>query len=216
MALLAAYLVRYYRSPMVGLDVATTVYIAWVLGFSGILFLPYDLSFALVTGQESVRLSKIWTFIYWSTFFLAWVILPFQMEYHSSGSFSLYGKIVDALKMNCLMAAIAVVAAILFLIFMVANGHGTINHVIGFMMAAGNTYGLLLIILLMGYGLVALPRRLWQITDYTSEQTRLYLSAPSVEADFHESRYALEDCEAEITRYSSLQLQLLLSTSPVI
>jgi hypothetical protein len=43
------------------------------------------------------------------------------------------------------------------------------------MMAAGNTYGLLLIILLMGSGLVNLPRRLWQMSDYSAEQTKYYL-----------------------------------------
>ena len=199
-ALLSAYIMHYFKSPMVSFDVAFTVYIAWVLGFSGVLFLPYDLSFALVHDVQSYRLSVVWKSIYWGTFFLAWIILPFQMEFHSSGSFNFAGKALDALKMNCLVAFLAIGAGLIFLIYMMVYGHGTFNHVIGFMMAAGNTYGLLLIVLLMGNGLVALPRRLWQISDYGKEQIRYFLLASTVEADYHEARYDLEDCEAEVSR----------------
>ena len=42
-------------------------------------------------------------------------------------------------------------------------------------MAMGNTYGVLLIICLMGNGLVALPRRLWQLGNAEGELIRLYL-----------------------------------------
>jgi hypothetical protein len=47
---------------------------------------------------------------------------------------------------------------------------------IAFMMAMGNTYGVILIILLMGNGLVALPRRLWQMANTECEINRLYLA----------------------------------------
>ena len=89
----SAYLLWYYQSPLVSFDITVTVYIAWVLGFSGILLLPYDLSLALMDDFESQRLWTIWTFIYWSTFCLAWLVLPIQMEFHSSGYFTTYEKV---------------------------------------------------------------------------------------------------------------------------
>ena len=42
------FLIRYYKGTMVTFDVALTVYISWVMGFIGILLLPYDLSVALI------------------------------------------------------------------------------------------------------------------------------------------------------------------------
>ena len=53
------------------------------------------------------------------------------------------------------------------------------SQVIGFLMTIGNTYGVLLIIVLMGHGLIALPKRLWELGDYSSELIRLYLSVSS-------------------------------------
>ena len=92
-ALVSAYLLWYFQSPLVSFDISATVYLAWVLGISGILLLPYDLSLALIDDFESKRLWAVWAFIYWSTFCLAWIVLPIQMEFHSSGYFSAYEKV---------------------------------------------------------------------------------------------------------------------------
>jgi hypothetical protein len=58
---------------------------------------------------------------------------------------------------------------------MVVVSKGAPSEVIGFLMAMGNTYGMLIITLLMGNGLVALPRRLWQLADDENELRRLYI-----------------------------------------
>lgn len=118
--------------------------------------------------------------------------------FHSSGYFSVYEKLRDAVLKNIKYTVIAAVVAVVYITVEVSSGKGSLSNVVGFMMAAGNTYGLLLIILLMGSGLVNLPRRLWQMSDYSAEQTKYYLLAPSVESAYNEARYELEDCEAEI------------------
>lgn len=84
---------------------------------------------------------------------------------------------MEALKSNLQTLIIELVLVILFILYMVTTegSKATINF-IAFMMAMGNTYGVILIILLMGNGLVALPRRLWQMGNTENELNRLYLS----------------------------------------
>ena len=65
LAVVCFFLVRYYKSSMVTIDVAITVYFAWVLGFVGILLLPYDVSLAVVDHKHSVQLDRVWKFLYW-------------------------------------------------------------------------------------------------------------------------------------------------------
>ena len=48
LALGCLWLIRYYKGHMVTADVTLTVYISWVMGFIGVLLLPYDLSVALI------------------------------------------------------------------------------------------------------------------------------------------------------------------------
>jgi hypothetical protein len=43
-------------------------------------------------------------------------------------------------------------------------------------MAMGNTYGVLLITVLLGSGLVGVPKRLWMMADDAGELMRMYIS----------------------------------------
>lgn len=65
LALVCFFLIRHYKGNMVTVDVAVAVYLSWVLGFAGILLLPYDLSVAIVDEQQGDMLEKVWNFIYW-------------------------------------------------------------------------------------------------------------------------------------------------------
>ena len=169
-------LMRYYKSPMVSFDVTITVYSAWVLGFSGVLLLPYDISLAIVDNRRSNILDIVWQVLYWSTFFLAWFVLPLQMEYHKSGEFSFCGKLTNAIRKHFIMGCLAAIAGTAYLIYMLFTTGLSLNEVVAFGMAMSSTYGIVVIIVLMGNGLVALPRRLWQLGDSPRELRRLYLS----------------------------------------
>lgn len=140
------FLLKYYKSSMVSFDVTLSVYVSWVLGFTGILLLPLDISTSLLSNTKSIILDRCWRFIYWSTFLLAWFVLPIQQEYHASGQFSIAGKIRDACYKNILSGVIAILFGVVIIIYLVVTDHGSLSDVISFFMAMSNTYGILLII----------------------------------------------------------------------
>ena len=86
----------------------------------------------------------------------------------------------DAIYRLLFTGAVAILAAIIYIIYMVSTSGGTFSEVIGFVMAMGNTYGVLLITLLMGNGLVALPMHLWRLGDVERGLQELYLSVSSL------------------------------------
>lgn len=71
LALACFLLIRHYKGNGVTFDVAFSVYLSWVLGFAGILLLPYDISIAVVDDRKNEMLIIVWNFVYWSTFGLA-------------------------------------------------------------------------------------------------------------------------------------------------
>lgn len=75
-----------------------------------------------------------------------------------------------------LALALTIVAAVFYIFYNVYIVGGSVTDVMSFLMAMGNTYGVLLITLLMGTGLVAIPKRLWLLGDVEGELNRLYLS----------------------------------------
>lgn len=102
---------------------------------------------------------------------------------------------------SLLIAAVLGVCYLLYmLIFASENGSMTFSDIIAFTMAMGNTYGMLLLTVLLGSGLASLPKRLWQLSNPTFELNRLYLLTMHVEEAFEESRFLLEDAEDEVQR----------------
>lgn len=65
LAIVCILLLRHFTGPDVPLDVTISVYLSWVLGFVGILLIPYDMSIALVEDQHSSMMETVWKFVYW-------------------------------------------------------------------------------------------------------------------------------------------------------
>jgi hypothetical protein len=65
LAIVIAFLIHYYKSPVVTWDVSISVYFAWLLGFVGVLLLPLDVSIAVVEHSHNPSLDKVWKFVYW-------------------------------------------------------------------------------------------------------------------------------------------------------
>lgn len=143
---------------------------------------------------------------------------------HCSPSPSTCPQIWDALYRLVIAGLVAIVAAFIYIIYLASTSGGSFSEVIGFVMAMGNTYGVLLLTLLMGNGLVALPMHLWKLGDVDRGLWELYMSVRSLtcgyltvsyvgfltplhqcqatftEEAFQDARYEMEDCEVEVEK----------------
>ena len=205
-AVCAVFVLKYFSGEHTTFDIKCSVYLSWVFGFCGILLLPFDISVTLASdnGEENLAsnshevLHSMWTSVYWITFIFAWVIIPIQMEYHSSGYFKLLDKLRDAIYKNLSFYGVCILIGVLYIIFMLASNQGSPADVIDLLMAIGNTYGILLLIVLCGSGLVVIPRRLWQLTDYQEEMKRVYISVTSTEETFRAAKTSLDEAETQV------------------
>ena len=135
------------------------------------LLLPVDLA-SSSTDDNDHTLLVVWYLIYWTTFCLSWLVLPVLMEYASAGEFTFRDKMKSALRANAKFYFIVAVLLVFLSVYvggpfsvvvvatflirvslqLVLTRGFTISHLPGFLMTAGNTYGLLFIIVFMGYG----------------------------------------------------------------
>jgi hypothetical protein len=208
LAVVCFLLIRYYKGNMVTYDVAFSVYLSWVLGFAGILLLPYDISVAVVDDRKNEILVIVWNFVYWSTFGLAWLVLPLQMEFHNSGQFTFAEKLKDAVRKNFRSILFSASVGITYVVYMMVTSEGSLSQIIGFLKAMGNTYGVLLITVLMGNGLIGLPRRFWHYADTEMELYGLYMAASNIETSYQDARFELEDCEWDVSKAADKLLEM--------
>ncbi|CAM9817214.1 unnamed protein product [Choristocarpus tenellus] len=176
----SAVMVWYHRAPAVPIGISVIVFMSWFLGFIGTLLLPADISDTLIHRAHSLWLLDAWYTVYWSTFFLAWVVIPILAEAWQAGELTWKERLQSAVRKSLRHYLGIGVGFILFVVYLVCSEQTSLTTVSGFLMAWGNTYGLLLIVLLLGHGLIELPRELWQTSFPELDLHRVYYSAPQV------------------------------------
>ncbi|GAB5369383.1 hypothetical protein AAMO2058_001399800 [Amorphochlora amoebiformis] len=146
----------------------------WWCTFSLIYLLPIDLGPSARVGES---LLHIWTFMYWTSFVLAWTVIPIAWYYYDVGDFTSWGKLRAALRGNLRFYAIWGVLLIGFLIFLAVREDMSGQGVLGFAICLSNTWGLTLYVLLLGYGLVEIPRTFWYQSDLNKALEYCYYKA---------------------------------------
>lgn len=76
--LYVAYLIYQYSMLEVNPVVKILVYLTWLLSFSIVVLLPYDIYHSL---QNDYTMSTVWKILYYAIFALTWLVLPIAQEY---------------------------------------------------------------------------------------------------------------------------------------
>ena len=142
-------------------------FIGWFLGFATIALLPLDIALAdsKATTNEShlYSLRVFWKAFYWATFTFAYLVVPIMSYYEDSGELEPKKRLIEALKMVGATYAVYVIIGAIFLTVLWFRGTFSSGDfsLTGFLMALGCVYGLLQIIIFLGYGLVSVPKSIY-------------------------------------------------------
>ncbi|CAE8705929.1 unnamed protein product, partial [Polarella glacialis] len=178
----------------------STSLLGFVLSFIIIALVPYDVSEALGrddrdSGQE-VLVGSGWELIYWATFLLCWILCPLLIEYEAAGDFTVLGKLRASLRRNIAWCAGYIVCGFLLLIWLSIGG-GTHGSLGAWCIAASNAWGLLVSTVLMGYGLVAVPRHFWRLANPGQQLQNLYCAAVTMDEARLSTQFELQDVISE-------------------
>ncbi|CAM9269690.1 unnamed protein product, partial [Heterosigma akashiwo] len=192
-----AYLLYHYASPQIPKFLLGITYTAWYLGFLGVLLLPIDIAYVQRTGNPSPSITKVWQGVYWTTFMMGWVICPLLQDFCVAGDFTAKEKLKTALRKHVRLLVVAIAAGVAILLWLLVTGQH-IGALLGLAMAGGNTYGLLLIVALLGHGLVEVPRGLFREARPQRALLRLYFRAAELDTALYDAMFELEDAENEV------------------
>jgi hypothetical protein len=179
----------------------------------------------LTLVPEEVLLG-MWNVVYWTSFFLTWLILPFMQSYAMAGEFTVLGKCRRSLIENCIFYASYILVLLAFFFYLLAKGAFELNSesISTLVIAASNTWGMFFMVLLMGYGLVEVPRYIWELSRRENRLRRTYFQVAKLHEEKTEATEALEDILDEVKHASSNiregsffypQLQTVISKCPM-
>lgn len=110
---------------------------------------------------EKAETIQLWNINYWSNFMICWFIAGLMQEYVLSGAFTVGGKVKQSLRNNVIFFAVLGVLFGAFLGYLVLAQSMTGSKLVGFLQGLANVWGLFVLMCLLGYGLVEVPRGLW-------------------------------------------------------
>lgn len=108
-----------------------------------------------------------WLVIYWVSFLLSWIIIPFLQGYVFSGSFSVLGRSIYSLKINFIAYAVIILLVIpIFTVYVrIITNVPSWSAAVVVIMSLANAVGLVALLALLGYGIVAIPFYVWWASD---------------------------------------------------
>lgn len=182
------YAVYYYALPSVSPVVKVTVYLSWFVSFSVCMFLPVDV--LTPSGEE---LQTMWQTIYWSAFLVTWTIVPFQQSFFEASAFTLRGKLKFAIHENLKFYGLCGALLLGFLIYVAIVSKFDISEFLGFGICLSNTWGLTLAVLVLGYGLVEVPRRMWWLGHLELRMNHNFFKASQLSQEWAQTKHDIAD-----------------------
>lgn len=142
----------------------------------------------------------LWRVIYYSSQLLTWLILPFMQSFAQSGEFTLSGKIKGSLIHNAIYYGtyMAIFSVLLIYVGIKHTIDGQKLKIIG--ITASNTWGLFLLVLLLGYGLVEVPRTLWYRSTTSLNLKQIYFKIAKLHGEKCDAEENLEDILNEVKK----------------
>ncbi|XP_072757646.1 LMBR1 domain-containing protein 2 homolog [Anoplolepis gracilipes] len=135
---------------------------------------------------------NLWRIVYWTSQCLTWLILPLMQSYIKAGDFTVRGKLKSALIDNAIYyGSYLFICGILLIYIALKPGLDLDGQKLkAIASSASNTWGLFLLVLLLGYALVEVPRGLWNGSKPGYTLNYSY---------FKVAKLSLDKCEAEET-----------------
>lgn len=149
-------------------------------------------------------LVKLWRFIYWTSQLLTWLILPIMQSYSMSGEFTTMHKLKSALRANLIYYSSIGAIFLILLIYVILRTGLVISNLKVIAISSSNTWGLFLLVVLLGYGLVELPRFLINRSRHFQSLNRHYFKVGQLNAEKCEAEEKLDDVLEEIHQVYSV------------
>lgn len=187
-------MLRIFPAKGTPLYVYLFVFIGWSLPLLTIALVPYDVYITLSGTDGGELLYYVWEILYWIIFSFCWVILPLLKNFMTAGEFTFLTKALRALIVRLNYLIFLCVLLIAFVIYLAVIAELDKKSIQAFLIAMGNVWGLLLIIILMGYGVVAIPRLWWYKGNYEKSLNYLRLKAVQIDEKRIDTSYELNQC----------------------
>jgi hypothetical protein len=178
------------------------VFCGWLFAFEIVALIPYDVYVVRLTqavsGQSAGPLHDIWLVMYWSVNALCWVLLPLSQAYQTAGDFTFWRRMGTAVFNHVRTYIVVGIAGGAILLYLLISGHLTSQSASAVLVVMSMFWGLFLVIVLLGYGLVEVPRKMWYSGSHALSLKYLQFKAAKLDEAINDAKYTLSECMKKV------------------
>ncbi|CAD8048081.1 unnamed protein product [Paramecium sonneborni] len=203
---LVGYLIQSYCSKDVSIYVKGMALVSWLINFLLILFLPFDIYITYRDqsvgdiSNDYLSLAETYQILYWTNFILCWTVIPIMQEYEESVELEKQAKLKKALKNNMKFYIIISVVGIVFVLAIFYTGQTEQCGLGTFLKSMANSFGVALIILLLGYGLVIIPKAQMRTSQLDVQLKYLYFRTASINGEKDDAHHKLMETSMKVLK----------------
>jgi len=198
--------------------VTVSTFVGWYFSFLIVLLLPLDIAITFYRKckleEQKMNMSLsceepqghvpdgtllgFWRILYWTVQILTWIVLPMMQSYSNAGEFETVEKLKAAFFNNAIYYFSYAVIFFFLLAYAVSKGVSlNPEHLKVLIVSASNTWGLFLLTVLLGYGLVELPRQLWHIGNKGNRLLKAYFDVDKLSGEKNDAEETLREVYRE-------------------
>merc|ERR1719228_144128 len=157
--------------------------------------IPHDYCSSPSSLVNPSMIYSLWRVVYWSSQLLTWLVLPLMQSFTQAGEFTFLGKLKSSLWDNAIYYTSYLFIAIILLIYIASQPglHLDWQRTKAIAAAASNTWGLTLLVLMLGYGLVEVPRTLWNSSKRGYSLNQAYFKISKLWGERSDAEGTLEE-----------------------
>ena len=216
----ASMFIIYYYGNIFNQNLFVTIssLVVWFFSLVVIFLLPLDISSSFYDYCKGLNSSNsscplplsyisadpvriLWYILYWTLQLLSWLILPLFQSFVSIHYFSVWKRLLWSLIQTGMVFLTLIFVCIIIMIFLVVKEGWSLSNILSMAVTASNLWVLFFLILLVGYGLVELPRFLLKRSRYRSYLRYLYFQAAKSYTEKLEAEIHMQETENEIKYY---------------
>lgn len=210
LGIITLYIMYYYPNhKFFSYDVYPSIWMAYFCSIGLVLLVPVDLAIT-IKGRDYPNyydkhvnlLISMYLALYWPTLILNNIILVFQEMYKASGYFKIIDKIKGIFIELCWQILIVIVAGSIIFGILVGKHiiKANINAILVSTIVITNTIWLTYLMILLGYGFVIFPIRMWENSSYSKQLERIQHKASSLYEDMRDTSSEISICVANILK----------------
>lgn len=152
-------------------------------------------------------LRVIWGLLYWGTLVMTFVVYPLAQDYVRSGHFSAIDRLTDSVRRNMMQYMLmGVIILVLGVLYCVVAGVDWMRFP-SVASAAANAYGLILFVLLLGHGVVNVPRRLYRRGGLRMQLARAHFELAEFTDRGADASTRLQEVVGEVQKVNELVME---------